>query len=271
MDRKAKLLYGLDVAQQVGMELGALCRPTVRRADGRVIYVDHADTETLKRKYRDDPDVSIDEIVDVDVVWGAVPLAEATGERVDYVIASHVVEHVPDLISWLHELRSVLNEKGELRLIVPDRRFTFDRLRRETSLADVLYAQAVGARCPIPHIVLDYVANVVKVDPGGVWDGACDDKQLERHHSSRHAVACALQARDGIYHDVHCWVFTPHSFATLFAELVQQGIIDFECSRFYDTERGTIEFFVSLRPCADRGAAVNSWLNMASGCDTTLG
>jgi predicted SAM-dependent methyltransferase len=270
VDRREKLLSGLDIKGMVGVEIGALCRPLVKRENGRVIYVDHADTATLKLKYQSDPGVSVDDIVDVDVVWGPVPLEECLAEKVDYVIASHVVEHVPDLISWLEELHSILKQGGELRLIVPDKRFTFDRLRRETVLTDVVYARSVKAKCPWPHIVLDYVANVSKVDGGEVWEGVVDDASLERHHSLQHAINCAMQAREGIYHDVHCWVFTPNSFALLFRELAAHDLIEFECARFHDTERGSIEFFVNLRPCGDHQRAAESWQQMALACTKSV-
>ncbi len=115
-------------------------------------------------------------------------------------------------------------------------------------------------------MVLDYVANVSKVDGGKVWEGTADDALLERHHSLQHAVNCALQAKEGVYHDVHCWVFTPRSFALLFCELAAQDLINFECAGFHDTARGQIEFFVNLRPCADRQVAMESWRQMALGC-----
>src|SRR5690242_513443 len=98
MDRRQKLLEGLAVATSLGAEIGALCRPFVTREDGRVLYVDHASTEDLKFKYRIDPDVPQEAIVEVDAVWGGQSLLEALGTKVDYIVASHVVEHVPDLI-----------------------------------------------------------------------------------------------------------------------------------------------------------------------------
>lgn len=268
MDRKQKLLEGIDVATLVGAEIGALCRPFVRRQDGRVIYVDHATTEQLRHKYQSDPGVSVDDIVDVDVVWGPVPLAESIGVPLDYVVASHVIEHVPDLITWLEELRAALKPSGELRLIVPDKRFTFDRLRQMARFADALYARMIRAKVPCPHLVLDYVANVAKVNGGHVWSETIDDTALERHHSIDHAVACAKQAAEGIYHDVHCWVFTPQSFARLFAEFSETGVAVFECTHFHDTARNTIEFFVGMRPSDDRKASARSWAIMADHCTT---
>jgi hypothetical protein len=266
MNRREKLLCNIDVARRVGVEIGALCRPLVTRQDGRVFYVDHADTATLREKYRTDPDVDLDTLVDVDAVWGERPLTEALEQRVDYVVASHVVEHVPDLISWLGELASILRPEGEIRLAIPDRRFTFDYLRRETGLGDVVYAHMMRARIPLPHIVLDYVLNVVKVDGGAAWKGELRAETLERHHSLAHAMACAAQAMDGVYHDVHCWVFTPSTFADLMIDLANRGLAVFECTQFFDTASMTIEFFVGLKPTADRDAAVLSWKAMSRAC-----
>ena len=65
-------------------------------------FVDHADQAALRAKYADDANVPAEQIVPVDAVWGERTLAECfPGETFDYVIASHVIEHVPDVIGWL--------------------------------------------------------------------------------------------------------------------------------------------------------------------------
>jgi SAM-dependent methyltransferase len=266
MDRRTKLLNGIDVSKSTGVEIGALCRPFVTRQDGRVYYVDHTDTATLREKYRCDPDVDINALVDVDVVWGEKPLAQAIPEQVDYVVASHVVEHVPDLVSWLRELTSILRPSGEIRLIVPDRRFTFDYLRRETRLSDVVYAWMRRARVPLPYIVLDYVMSVVKLDPAAAWRGEVDPNALEHHHNFQQALDCATQATEGIYHDVHCWVFTPKSFASLMINFARNGLPVFECTQFFDTAPMTIEFFVGMKPSMDCEGAIRSWQDMRNNC-----
>src|SRR5471032_2620523 len=69
MDRKEKLLSGLDMSTETGVEIGALCLPVVARSDGTIFYVDHASTEDLREKYKNDPNVDIDSIVKVDAVW----------------------------------------------------------------------------------------------------------------------------------------------------------------------------------------------------------
>lgn len=263
MDRRDKLLHGIDIANTTGVEIGALCRPFLKKTEGNVIYVDHATTQTLRDKYRNDPNVVLDELVEVDAVWGANTLAEAVGRKADYVVASHVVEHVPDLISWLEELHAILHDSGEVRLIVPDKRFTFDYLRAETQLADIMYAKLVKARFPQPHVVLEYVLNVSKIDSAKAWRGRIDEARLERHHTIELAVDAARQVLDkGAYHDVHCWVFSPLSFAKLMEALAESGQLGFKCSDFYDTEFDTIEFFVGLQKCSDRQEMVRSWKSM---------
>lgn len=264
MDRREKLLSGLSIEGKLGMEIGALCRPFIKGSEHEVIYADHASTEALREKYRNDPDVAVDEIVEVTAVLGGCPLAQAVGKTVDYVVASHVIEHVPDLIGWLNELTSILNEGGEIRLIVPDKRFTFDYLRATTRLTDVLYADLVKARSPLAHIVMDYVLNVVKLDGSQAWRSRIEPHKLQRHHTLGDAQRIARQILDSdAYHDVHCWVFTPRSMALLFLELLDHQLVALECVNFHDTAPDTIEFFVGLRPTKDFTRARQSWLAMA--------
>src|ERR1700722_8436880 len=203
MDRRQKILEGLDLGKSVGAEIGALCSPIVTRNEGRVFYVDYTDAESLKAKYASDSSVDVSKIVEVDVVWGQKSLKEALCDNIalDYVIASHVVEHVPDLVTWLNEIRSVLKPDGELRLAVPDRRFTFDYVRGETRMSDVLAAYLVRARVPQPHEVLDFVLNAKKVDLQKAWSGEIDVAELVPYNTFEDAVILARDVfENGHYH-----------------------------------------------------------------------
>ncbi|WP_250492646.1 methyltransferase domain-containing protein [Caballeronia sp. GAWG1-1] len=265
MDRSI-ILAGLNPSQLTGVEIGPLHRPFVRRVDGEIIYVDYTDRPTLVEKYRNDPNVNVAEIVDVDAIWGRNTLADAVKHRkVDYIVASHVIEHVPDLVTWLGELRSILKDSGTVRLAVPDRRFTFDFLRQETRLSDVLTAFLCRARLPQTHEILDHHLNVASVDCGRAWDGALDLANLKPHRSVSEALRVARDALEqGTYYDSHCWVFTPRSFATLFLALAESGLIDFACERFEDTQKYTLEFFVGLRPSKDKVEIIESWKRVQS-------
>jgi SAM-dependent methyltransferase len=265
MDRKQKMIEGLELGSSVGAEIGPLCNPIVKRDEGRVFYVDYTDTASLKAKYASDSSVDVSKIVEVDALWGDKSLKEALPDDIvlDYVVASHVVEHVPDLVTWLEEVRSVLKPDGELRLAIPDRRFTFDYVRGETRLSDVLTAYLVRARVPQPHEVLDFALNTKKVDLQKAWRGEIKLTELVPYNTFEHAVNLARDVlENGTYHDTHCWVFTPRSFSALCERLATVGLLHFACGGFHDTEHEQLEFFVHLRRCNDREKIVQSWHQM---------
>ncbi len=265
MNRRDKLLAGIDLQQARALEIGALDKPIVPPDTPGIFYVDHADTATLREKYLDDPHVDKDRLVNVGGVWGERTLAEATAGAgpFDLIVASHVVEHVPDLVTWLAELRSVLSPTGEVRLAVPDRRYTFDFLRHETEVADVLDAWIQRARRPLTRCVLDHALHVGPVEAADAWREGYDGSAIQTWNTSEGAIAKAREALvDGQYHDVHCWVFTPLSFARLMAALARHGVLGMRCSGFHDTLHNDLEFFVSLAASDDRDAILASWDDM---------
>lgn len=262
MGRQGKLLHGLDLAHQAGLEVGALDHPLVRKSEGDISYVDYADAAFLRHKYRDDPGVTPSEVVEVDCIWGGRTMAEAVGGRsFDYALASHVVEHVPDLIAWLSELHAVLRPGATLRLAVPDLRYTFDFRRQASDVADVITANVLGARAPMPGQLIDSCLNHHVIDRALLWRG--DTGAVPRYPPRdrlRHAIACArTAAATGEYIDVHCWTFTPASFAAVLEQLCALGFVRFECARCFDTEPGEDEFIVILRAGEDEVACAESW------------
>jgi len=264
MNRRDKLIGGINLQTAVGAEIGALCNPMLTKSDANILYVDYADAATLRQHYAGNPLVDPAKIVETDAIWGEKTLKEALGREVDFVIASHVIEHVPDLITWLNELHSVLSSSGEIRLAIPDRRFTFDFLRRETEMAEVLAAHLIRARVPQPYFLLDYYLNATAVDAHAAWRGEVSAKTLQRPDNLDTAVGLARDVIDnGTYRDAHCWVFTPHSFARLLEQLGRAGLIKLACDRFFDTTENTIEFFVALKASDDRTFVAGSWQRMA--------
>ena len=260
--RQDKLLAGLDVQNMRGLEIGPLMTPLVTKAEGDIRYVDHVDTETLREKYRHDPGVDdLSRIVPVDHVWGAQTLSECLGgARVDYVLNSHVIEHVPDVVTWLGEIHAVLEPGGFLRMAIPDRRYTFDILRAESTLADALDAYVRRARTPLPRAILDHFLNVTAVSAIKIWDGQVDPARLTPTKTAAEALSIAERIfASGDYQDTHCWVFTPVSFAKLCAALARLGLLNFTCERIYPTEFHQLEFIAALRSSADRRAMIENW------------
>jgi SAM-dependent methyltransferase len=277
--RRSKLLHGLDIGSCVGAEIGPLDKPLVAKSEGHIIYIDHCDTDALRKKWSIDTTIDLSKL-HVDAVWGEQTLQQAIARYAqteagaaaaagcDYVLASHVIEHVPDMVSWLKEVDAVLKPDGQLRLAIPDRRFTFDFLRQSTGLAGVINAYVRRDRTPNTYCILDFMLNMAPVDCAAAWRGEVDPSKLQRRATFEGAMAVVQDAlQNGSYHDVHCWVFTPASFGQLCVDLAQNGLLDFECAEFFDTACNEYEFIVSMRKCQDTQRKVASWRRMIKTCE----
>ncbi|MDW7772669.1 MAG: methyltransferase domain-containing protein [Desulfobulbaceae bacterium] len=245
---KEKILYGLDIGSLEGVEIGPLANPLVSKSEGKVHYVDRASTEEIIEWYRKS-DVPLDKIVAVDHIWGEETLSEATGavEYFDYCIASHVIEHVPDLISWVREIAHIIKDGGVACFSIPDRRHTFDYFRPETVPADLLEAYFRKLRKPAVRHIFDHFSSIVDVNLVETWTSGFDGSNLARPDNVHKAYAACLKAvEEGAYIDSHCWVFTSKSFIHLLEVLSKLGLLDFRIRRFFDTEHNTCDFVIQL-------------------------
>jgi SAM-dependent methyltransferase len=252
--RRNKFLERIDPAVHRGLEIGAQDRPTITRAQGDIRYVDYASTEELRRLHANSPTINLQTLVDVDYIWGERSLQETigTGEQFDYIIASHVIEHVPDLVTWLNELAAVLKPGGVLSLIVPDKRLTFDRLRRTTDVSEVIQAWFDRRRKPSLQQIFDHYARHAQVDTQKVWSQTIDDASLGRVHDDALCLNICREAHaSGRYVDVHCWVFTPRSFFEILRTLIQLDLFAFRVTRFHAPVPGELDFFVTLERMPD--------------------
>src|SRR5262249_41904211 len=127
--------------------------------------------EGLIKKYKDDP-IDPNDIVDIDFILKNKSLAETVkGKKFNYVIASHVIEHVPNMAQWLGEVSEILKPGGVLSLVVPDKRYTFDIARRETLPGDVLAAYADKLKKPSSAMAYDFFSNYIDgVDTARAWE-----------------------------------------------------------------------------------------------------
>jgi len=257
MTREEKILANIYPETQSGLEIGPLTKPIITREMGTVRYVDHATTEELRAKCAPWGTIDISKIVDVDYVWGEKNLKELTGNECpfDYIIASHVIEHVPDFIGWLKEIRSVLKTGGILSLAIPDKRFTFDYFRQVTKPADILEAYLLQEKKPSLRHIFDYKSEFVHRRGNFSWKVKGFEKELVHEHTLNQAWEIMQNAfKNNEYIDVHCWVFTELSFMELLKALVNLDLFDFKIAHFF--RRAGIEFFVSLE-AIDSNLSIN--------------
>jgi SAM-dependent methyltransferase len=250
VDRVARLLQFADIDREVGLEIGPLDKPLVERKAGRrIFYCDYATREVLRTKSSADPNVDIERIPEIDFVTSQIRAEVFGGMRFDYILASHVIEHVPDMLGWLSHLLSVLNEGGRIILAVPDRRYTFDYLRPLSTLGSMMEAQFEKRSRPAFGQVYDAFSKAVKADTQLCWSQSPYPGALEPYYTKDLALRLAKDSRDGDgYHDCHCWVFTYDSFLEIVDEAREMGALVARIVASSPPVFGANEFHVVLGP-----------------------
>jgi SAM-dependent methyltransferase len=185
-------------------------------------------------------------MVEVDYVVKSPDFADRIEARFDLVIANHVIEHVPDPIRWLRQVETVTSEDGSLFLSVPDRRYTFDYLRPESTLPDLLRAHEQRLERADYYQVLSSLLYHRPVRAEDAWSGRLDEKLGQPRFSVPEAMRRARFLAEG-YAGIHCHVFTRESFERLFRDLAESGLVGWRVAAIDDVPRGRNEFHVVLR------------------------
>ena len=250
--RRARILGDADLRQGRCLEIGPLANPVVGAEAADVRYVDVVDRTGLVAHYEGDPAVDPDAIPEQHF-WLTRPdgtvstLAEAVAADAPYqhVVASHVIEHVPDMVGWLRDVAQVLTWDGALLLAVPDRRYCFDVHRTPATVGQVVQAHLDGDRTPSVRAVLDHFMRAVDCSAEQAWAGEQPPTQGSHPIDAVRGQVARQQAGD--YVDCHVWPLTPQVFAGLLDDLLALGQVDFAVERITATRVGDQEFYATLR------------------------
>ena len=118
-----------------GLEVGALHNAMPVAAGVRVRYIDRKPEAALREEYRRHADTPK---VPVDIIDDAESLPTIADASQDFVIASHVIEHMENPLHALANWLRVLRCGGMLYLAVPNGEYTFDRKRPVTPFRHLL-------------------------------------------------------------------------------------------------------------------------------------
>lgn len=241
-----KSIYKFINKSGCGVEIGPSHNPIApKRAGYNVDIIDHADRAGLLEKYKNDP-VNLDNIEEVDFIWNGEKYSEITGHsrHYDWVIASHVVEHVPDLITFINDCDEILNNTGVLILAVPDSTHCFDYFRSVTSISRVIDAHIAGNKVHTVGTAIDHILNVCTMDGEITWE-TLPDGEFRFMGSLPEAKSLLENPVDETrYLDYHAWCFTPHSFRVLVEDLFNLGLTRVRELAFIPT--AGYEFFIIL-------------------------
>jgi len=209
LERRTAMLGRLEGR---GIEIGAFHSPLPVPDGVEVMYVDLLTSEAQRRYFPEVPDDA--EIVEPFLIAPADDLKGIDTAALNFVLSSHLLEHISDPIAAIREWYRVLQPGGLLFVCLPDRRHTFDRTR---------------VRTPLSHLCLDATEEL------GV--PARDARDLEHYREWSRAVnyledpaqvdfwARHLQRIQYPIH-FHCW--HPEDFRELVDYLREQGATSFE-------------------------------------------
>ena len=227
-----------------GLEIGPYDRPIVHKKHGPVKYLDYYSADELRAK--SGAGRVPEEVVDLDYVIQGKRIGEVVTEKFDYVVASHVIEHVPNMIDWLNELSGVLVDGGRIFLAVPDKRYTFDIARPLTTTGQIIQNYKSGKTRPSYGDVFDVHRYHKKVNPAVVWQGKFNVEKVP------YTFDIAFSEKQGNialkrYFDCHCSVFTCESFLEIMADLLALSSIPFKVAAHQNNERPFNDFLCILK------------------------
>jgi len=229
-----------------GVEIGPSHNPVAPKKEGYEVHIiDHLSREDLIKKYKDH-NVDTENIEEVDFVWQGEDFSELTGRSkyYDWIIASHVIEHTPDLIAFLNSCDSILKDDGVISLVIPDKRYCFDHYRPITGISKIIDNHLHEYTIHSPGTVAEYFLNVVAKSGSISW-GSNTVGEYSFVHSLEEALWCMKSVVDeNAYLDVHAWCFVPHSFRLIIHDLFCLGMIPFKEVSFSPTVG--CEFYVTL-------------------------
>jgi hypothetical protein len=188
-------------------------------------------------KYYQIPVTQTDTIPPIHFKWSKGPYADIIDHSLKFkrVVASHVIEHVPDLIAWLNSLYDILAPQGDVRLFIPDMRFTFDCLRPPTTIHEIIGAYFQRNDRPVYGTILEHM----------YYSSAAVHQQIVSHENwqrppletnvledpyhleiLRSIVDFGKREFTGAsYIDAHVWKWTPQLFATQMDILRRIGLL----------------------------------------------
>ena len=245
MNPKQKVLQHVN-PKGWGVEIGPSFNPYAPKRNGYKVHtIDHMSREELIKKYKGHP-VHFENIEEVDFVWQGENYSELTGKKkfYDWVIASHLIEHTPDLIGFLNDCDTILKDDGIISLVIPDKRYCFDHYRPITNISKIIDSHFQNNTIHTPGTVAEYFLNVVSKGERIGWEYGSTGKYRLIHSLEDATQGMKSVIEDKAYIDVHSWCFVPHSFRLLIHDLYNLGLIPFQEIDFFNTDN--FEFYITL-------------------------
>lgn len=209
-----------------GLEIGAATSPFPAPLHVRITYADLLDYDALLDSLY--PGQQAHGLVEPSKRIDLDDLQSLGVESLDFIIASHVIEHVRNPIGSILACYQALRPGGYLVLAVPEKTRTFDRLRPTTSLA---------------HLLLDHTQPSVERD----------QEHFREFFELAEGFDALLKERGTTWMDefhagysIHMHVWTCAAFVEMIDHVVR-NIVPFTGCWMRDATEDGIEFYCVLR------------------------
>jgi hypothetical protein len=140
-ERRKKFLPYIHKSMK-GLEIGPSMNPTFDRNDCNMMYLDYVTREQQQQHCATINDYK--RVPETDIIVTSDNYRNFIDCKYDFIVANHVIEHVQDVILWLQELESIINNDGYIFIAAPDKKYGADKYRFPTSFS---------------HLVVDYFKN----------------------------------------------------------------------------------------------------------------
>lgn len=231
-----------------GLEIGPSYSPLApKREKFNVHIVDHLPTTELIEKYREDELVDIGNIEEVDFIWKGESFEDLVeGNTYDWIIASHLIEHVPDPIGFLIQLCAILNDNGVISLAIPDYRYCFDSLRGPSSISEIISAHEERLTKHRASSVFEHYFTSCERNGVISWSkGMTGDLNLRYSLAESRLMFRQATLENSTYIDIHSWKFSPHHFALILHLIQDLYHVPLSIASIYQTLHN--EFHVTLK------------------------
>lgn len=256
MDRNEFVYRDIDKSTKI-LEFAPYFNPLFPKSEGyQTEIVDAFEKDELLNRASEDPNIDdYSKIENVDYVCHN-EYARHIGKlsAYDLIVASHMIEHVIDIVGFLEDCSKLLKDDGIIRLIIPDRRNTFDYFRDtvSTRLAIDTHLYYRGDFHTFGTLMENRL-RTCRAYPGSSFipnsSFIYDDMLFLENRDflkKRESLIDKIDRYSSKYIDTHSWCITPKTFEILIYELNLLGFIDLVVS-VISSNRHSMEFYVDLR------------------------
>lgn len=252
---REELSYYIKNRKSRILELGPLNRPLLNRGEYRnYFFADIRSTEEIKKLYtgndylkRTGIKIDLSSIIDIDyVIKGSYKQTFKNVKKFDYVIVSHVLEHIPDILNFFIDIQNVLNKDGQIIILYPDKRFSFDYFRTDSKFSDI-YDVWQNNKSKVGSQVLDFYSNVIpENDPIKFWNKKYKVKMSSGKNIKKNLKAYKDTIKGSFEGDAHYWPFSDYGFIKFIRDCKMYDIFPFSLVKFVPTQFNSQEFVVIL-------------------------